>query len=78
MIIEDRARELWAKFLDDALRGEQYQALLVILTEEKARIHPIPARFLIDSLQSFFPNPPSRCDTLHALIEMGFTSQEKE
>jgi len=78
MIIEDRARVLWAESLDKALGGGQFETILTILTEGADQIEPIPTQYLIKSLQSFFPDPPSDTDTLLALTLMGFTTQEKE
>jgi len=78
MIIENRARVLWAESLDSALGGGQFEIILTILTEGKDQIPPIPPQYLIKSLQSFFPNPPSDTDTLLALTLMGFTTQDKE
>jgi len=78
MIIEDRARGLWARSLDNALGGGQYDAIMTILTEKQDQIEPIPPQYLIKSLQSFFPDPPSDTDTLLALTLMGFTTYEKE
>jgi len=78
MIIQDRARVLWAESLDSALGGGQFEIILTVLTEGKDQIPPIPPRYLIKSLQSFFPDPPSDTDTLLALTLMGFTTTERE
>lgn len=78
MIIEDRACELWAKSLDDALGGKQYQTLLIILTEEKAQIQAIPPHYMVDSLRSFFTYPPPYADCVSALVKMGLIAEEEE
>jgi len=78
MIIEDRARVLWAKSLDDALGGGQYNVILTIIIEEQDRIQPIPEHFLVDALRSFFTYPPPFQDARNALAKMGLIAGDEE
>lgn len=76
MVIVERALKLWARSVQELLQTGSYECMHRILADLHDNGEPIPDRYYVQALQSFFPQSPGDWNCKEALMAMGFLQCE--